>query len=148
MIHVIFEDGTAVETARQHVAQRLATSRGVLPEGVTPYLAPESPATGQVFWYTVEGTNHDLRELREIQDWFIGPQLAGLPGVAEVASVGGHTSEYTIEVDPARLRLFGISLDQIVQAVAAARPAGLETLPARRSVTQLSWMPLGHSQHP
>jgi Cu(I)/Ag(I) efflux system membrane protein CusA/SilA len=117
IIHVIFEDAVGVEAARDEVAQRLTRAGHDLPPDATPYLAPESPATGQIFWYTVEGKDRDLRELREIQDWFVRPALSSVPGVAEVASVGGFAGEYQIEVDPLRLRLHGVSLESVVDAV-------------------------------
>ena len=120
MIHVIFEDEIGIEAARQEVTQQLTHAGQTLPTGVTPYLAPESPATGQIFWYTVEGQNRDLQELREIQDRYLQPQLSSIAGVAEVASVGGFLMEYQVEVDPLRLRLYGISLAKVVDAVAAA----------------------------
>jgi Cu(I)/Ag(I) efflux system membrane protein CusA/SilA len=117
MIHVIFEDVISVEAARTAVGQRLTRANRELPPDALPYLAPESPATGQIFWYTVEGVGRDLRELREIQDWYVGPQISSVPGVAEVASVGGFTSEYQIEVDPHRLQLHGVLLADVVKAV-------------------------------
>jgi Cu(I)/Ag(I) efflux system membrane protein CusA/SilA len=117
MIHVIFEEGIGVEAARLAVSQRLTRAGQDLPAGAMPYLAPESPATGQIFWYTVEGKDRDLAELREFQDWFVRPQLSSVSGVAEVASVGGFASEYQIEVDPRRLQLHGVPLANIVEAV-------------------------------
>jgi Cu(I)/Ag(I) efflux system membrane protein CusA/SilA len=117
MIHVIFEDGVRNEAARRDVAQRLTRAVQQLPPDASPYLAPESPATGQIFWYTVEGNGRDLRELREIQDWYVRPQLSSVAGVAEVASVGGFASEYQIEVDPLRLQLHGVMLAGLVEAV-------------------------------
>ena len=75
-----------------------------MPPGVTPYLAPDATAVGQIFWYTVEGTGRDLSELRSIQDWYVRYQLGSVPGVAEVASVGGAPREYQIDLDPNKLR--------------------------------------------
>jgi Cu(I)/Ag(I) efflux system membrane protein CusA/SilA len=123
MIHVIFEEGIGVEEARTAVSQRLTRAHQELPADASPYLAPESPATGQIFWYTVEGSGRDLRELREIQDGLVRPQLSSIPGVAEVASVGGVTSEYQIEVDPQRLQLYSVTLSQLVAAVRDANSA-------------------------
>ncbi len=89
MITIIFDDSTDYYFARQRVLERLSTAATLLPSGVTPYMAPDATAVGQIFWYTVEGTGHDLSELRSIQDWFVRYQLSSVPGVAEVASVGG-----------------------------------------------------------
>jgi Cu(I)/Ag(I) efflux system membrane protein CusA/SilA len=117
MIHVIFEDGVDFRAARREVAERLARAGGALPPGVTPSLAPDAAATGQIFWYTVEGPGSDLGKLRSIQDWYVRPQLNSVPGVAEVASVGGYPVEYQIEVDPLRLRAYGATLADVVRAV-------------------------------
>src|SRR5215468_6707702 len=102
MINVIFEDGVEFCAARQRVAERLARAAGALPAGVAPYLAPDAVATGQVFWYTVEGPGYDLGRLRAVQDWYVRYQLQSVPGVAEVASVGGYAAEYAVEIDPQR----------------------------------------------
>ena len=119
---VIFDDTVDVPTARRRLADRLATSdaRSRLPLGVTPRLGPDGPATGQIFWYTVEGGGLDLGRLRAIQDGYVGPQLAALPGVAEVASVGGMIAEIHVEADPVRLRLHRVAPADLVAAVASA----------------------------
>ncbi len=119
---VIFGDSVDVATARRGLADRLATSdaKERLPAGVTPRLAPDSPATGQIFWYTVEGGGFDLGRLRAIQDWYVKPQLAAVSGVAEVASVGGMAPEFQVEADPVRLRLHKVALMDVVAAVSAA----------------------------
>ena len=89
MITIIFDDDTDYYFARQRVLEKLSIASTFLPPGVTPYLAPDATAVGQIFWYTVEGEGKDLSELRSIQDWFVRYQLNSVPGVAEVASVGG-----------------------------------------------------------
>src|SRR5256885_641771 len=89
------------------------------PGGVVP-APPDAAATGQIFWYTVEGAGLDPGRLRAVQDWYVRPQLAAVPGVAEVASVGGFPPEYQVEVDPARLRAFGLTAGQVAKAVARA----------------------------
>src|SRR5262249_47395143 len=109
--------------ARQQVAERLTRAGSTLPAGVTPYLAPDAVATGQIFWYTVEGPGQDLGRLRALQDWYVRPQLNSVPGVAEVASVGGYPMGYQVEVDPHRLRARGISLADVLQAVARCNSA-------------------------
>jgi Cu(I)/Ag(I) efflux system membrane protein CusA/SilA len=117
MISVIFEDGVDFAAARDRVERRLPGAQAALPAGVVPRLAPDAAATGQIFWYTVEGTGYDLGRLRAVQDWYVRPQLASVPGVAEVASVGGHTVEYVVEIDPDRLRVCGLVLSDVLQAV-------------------------------
>src|SRR5207249_10721043 len=72
---------------------------------------------GHVFWYTVEGQGYSLRDLRSLQDWFIRYQLNSVPGVAEVASIGGELRQYQIDVDPNRLRAFKLPLSAVVDAV-------------------------------
>ena len=117
MLHVIFEDSVGVATARRRVDEQLTRGAADLPAGVRPYLAPEAPATGQIFWYTVEGAGYDLGQLRAIQDWYVRHQLASVAGVAEVASVGGFPIEYQIDVDPHKLALHGVTLGEVVAAV-------------------------------
>lgn len=124
MIHLIFDDQVEIEAARRVVTERLAGVREDLPEGVAPSLAPDSPATGQIFWYTVEGQGCDLGRLRTIQDWHVRHQLASVPGVAEVASVGGFGVELHVEVDPLALASQGVSLAQVAAAVQASNAAG------------------------
>ena len=89
MITIIFDEATDYYFARQRVLEKLSIASTFLPPGVIPYLAPDATAVGQIFWYTVEGDGRDLSELRSIQDWFVRYQLNSVPGVAEVASVGG-----------------------------------------------------------
>ncbi|MFO0900781.1 MAG: efflux RND transporter permease subunit [Pirellulales bacterium] len=124
MIHLIFDDHVEIEAARRAVTERLAGVREDLPESVTPSLAPDSPATGQIFWYTVEGQGYDLGRLRTIQDWHVRHQLASVPGVAEVASVGGFSVELHVEVDPLALARQGVTLAQVAVAVQASNTAG------------------------
>ncbi len=117
MINVIFEDSVDLYWARTRVLERLNLVKAQLPDGVTPTLGPDASGVGQIFWYTVEGDGHNLRDLRTLQDWFIRYQLNAIPGVAEVASVGGHVQQYQIDVDPNRLRAYSIPLSQVVEAV-------------------------------
>ena len=120
MVSIIFEEGVDPATARAEVSERLARAGSALPAGVVPALAPDAAATGQIFWYTLEGANYDLAQLRAAQDWYVRPQLSSVPGVAEVASVGGYVGEYAIDVDPRRLQAFGVKLSDVLQAVAGA----------------------------
>src|SRR4051794_34061472 len=118
MITIIFDDATDFYFARERVLEKLSIASTFLPPGVTPYLAPDATSVGQIFWYTVEGDGKDLSELRSIQDWFVRYQLNSVPGVAEVASVGGAPKEYQIDLDPNKLRAYGISLGEVYSAVA------------------------------
>jgi Cu(I)/Ag(I) efflux system membrane protein CusA/SilA len=117
MIYVIFEDNVELYFARTRVLERLSLIAKILPQGVTPTLGPDATGVGHVFWYTVESPTLSLRELRSLQDWFIRYQLNAVPGVAEVASVGGHVQQYQIDVDPNRLRTYNLPLGAVVAAV-------------------------------
>src|ERR687883_645960 len=110
MINVIFEDNVDLYFARTRVLERLNLLTKALPQGVVPTLGPDATGVGHVFWYTVEGKGYALRDLRSLQDWFVRYQLNAVPGVAEVASVGGVVRQYQIDVDPNRLRAFNLSL--------------------------------------
>jgi Cu(I)/Ag(I) efflux system membrane protein CusA/SilA len=117
MINIIFEDSVDLYWARTRVLERLNLVTKQLPEGVVPTLGPDASGVGQIFWYTVEGNGYNLRDLRTLQDWFIRYQLNSVPGVAEVASVGGYVQQYQIDVDPDRLRAYSIPLSMVVEAV-------------------------------
>ncbi|HET7218608.1 MAG TPA: CusA/CzcA family heavy metal efflux RND transporter, partial [Vicinamibacterales bacterium] len=117
MIYVVFEDEVDLYFARARVLERMSLVAKRLPPGVTPALGPDATGVGHVFWYTVESPAHSLRELRTLQDWFIRYQLNAVPGVAEVASVGGHVQQYQIDVDPNRLRAYNLPLSAVVAAV-------------------------------
>src|SRR6058998_3033113 len=117
MINVIFEDSVDLYWARTRVLERLNLVTRQLPAGVTPTLGPDATGVGQIFWYTVEGEGYDLRDLRTLQDWFIRYQLNSVPGVSEVASVGGYVQQYQIDVDPNRLRAYNIPLSTVIDAV-------------------------------
>jgi Cu(I)/Ag(I) efflux system membrane protein CusA/SilA len=123
MVSVIFEDAVDFHTARRQVGERLAGAGAALPPSVTPALAPDAAATGQIFWYTVEGPGYDLGQLRSVQDWYVRHQLNAVPGVAEVASVGGYPVEYQVEVDPNRLRAYRVTLGDVLKAVSHANAA-------------------------
>ena len=118
MIYAIFEDGVDLYFARSRVLERLNLVTTALPKGVVPTLGPDATGVGHVFWYTIESDRHSLQELRSLQDWFVRYQLNAVPGVAEVASVGGHVRQYQIDVDPVKLRGYGIPLSTVVMAVA------------------------------
>src|SRR3954463_16344576 len=117
VIYVVFEDNVELYFARARVLERMSLVTKSLPTGVTPTLGPDATGVGHVFWYTVESPSHSLRELRTLQDWFVRYQLNSVPGVAEVASVGGFVQQYQIDVDPNRLRLYKLPLSAVVTAV-------------------------------
>jgi Cu(I)/Ag(I) efflux system membrane protein CusA/SilA len=116
MINVIFEDNVDIYFARTRVLERLSLASSFLPAGVTPMLGPDATGVGQVFWYTVEGP-YDSGTLHSIQDWFIKYQLSSVPGVAEVASIGGFVRQYQIDVDPVKLRAYNIPLREVLSAI-------------------------------
>src|SRR5215208_288725 len=117
MINVIFEDNVDLYWARTRVLERLNLVTKQLPEGVIPTLGPDATGVGQIFWYTLESDRLNLRDLRTLQDWYVRYQLNSVPGVAEVASVGGYVQQYQVDVDPNKLRGYGIPLSVVVEAV-------------------------------
>ena len=120
MIYVIFEDSADIYWARTRVLERLNYASSLLPAGVTPTLGPDGTGVGHVFWYTVEGEGYDLEQLRTLQDWFVRYQLSTVPGVAEVASIGGFVREYQIDLDPNRLFSYNVTTAQVAEAVKKA----------------------------
>lgn len=132
-VYVIFEDGTDMYWARSRVLEYMNEVAAELPAGVTPTLGPDATGVGWVFQYALvdESGRHDLQELRSLQDWNVRYAVEGVPGVAEVASVGGFVKEYDILIDPNALRGYGIPLSQVVRAVRASnRDVGGQTLEA------------------
>ncbi|MFH2035271.1 MAG: CusA/CzcA family heavy metal efflux RND transporter [Candidatus Zixiibacteriota bacterium] len=118
-IYIIFDDGTDIYWARSRVLEYLSQMSGRLPQGVAPQLGPDATGVGWIYQYAlVDSTNqHDLAELRSIQDWFLKYELASVEGVADVASVGGYVKQYQIEVDPRKLDYYGIPLKHLIMAV-------------------------------
>ena len=117
MIYVVLDDDVDLYFARTRVLERLNLVSKTLPGGAIPTLGPDATGVGHVFWYTVESATHSLRDLRSLQDWFIRYQLNAVPGVAEVASVGGTVQQYQIDIDPNRLKTYGLPLSAVVAAV-------------------------------
>ncbi|HVZ73839.1 MAG TPA: CusA/CzcA family heavy metal efflux RND transporter [Polyangia bacterium] len=117
--YVIFEEGTDIYWARSRVLEYLNGLRGSLPEGVSPNLGPDATGIGWVFQYAlVDKTGkHGLDDLRTFQDFTLRYALGSVPGVAEVASIGGYQKQYQVTVDPTRLRAYGITLDQVTEAI-------------------------------
>lgn len=117
MIYVIFEDKADIYWARTRVLERLNYAAALLPPNVRPTLGPDGTGVGHVFWYTIEGKGYDLEQLRTLQDWFVRYQLNTVPGVAEVASIGGFVREYQINIDPNRLFSYDVKIGDVVEAV-------------------------------
>ena len=117
MIYVIFNDNADIYWARTRVLERLNYAASLLPSGVTPTLGPDGTGVGQVFWYTIEGKGYNLEQLRTLQDWFVRYQLNTVPGVAEVASIGGLVREYQIDLSPNKLWAYHIKLRDVMNAV-------------------------------
>ncbi|MFC1563948.1 efflux RND transporter permease subunit [candidate division KSB1 bacterium] len=116
-VYVIFEDGTDMYWARSRVLEYLSTASTRLPGGVAPKLGPDATGLGWAFEYILESDRHDLAELRSIQDWYLKYELSSVPGVAEVASIGGFVSQYQVEVDPNKLLAYNIPLSKVIQAI-------------------------------
>ena len=116
-VYIIFEDGTDLYWARSRVLEYLNFVSGRLPQGITPQLGPDATGVGWVYEYTVESDKHDLQQLRSIQDWYLRYQLMSVPGVSEVASIGGFVKQYQVEVDPIKLLAYNIPLNKIKQAI-------------------------------
>lgn len=120
LVYVLFADGTDLYWARSRVLETMDGARNRLPTGVTPVLGPDASGVGWVYEYALVSDNHSLQELRSLQDWFVRYELSGVPGVSEVASVGGFVKQYQVTVDPEKLRSYGIALGDVEAAIAAA----------------------------
>ncbi len=117
-VYVIFEEGTDIYWARSRVLESLAGLADRLPPGVTPQLGPDATGVGWAFMYVMNSPERSLAELRSYQDWYLRFGLSSVQGVSEVASIGGFVRQYQVEVDPIRLRAYGISLGTVKQAIA------------------------------
>src|SRR5471032_3108921 len=116
-VYVIFDDGTDPYWARSRVLEYLSSITGQLPKGVTPSLGPDATGVGWAFMYSINSTNRNLADLRSIQDWYLKYQLTAVPGVSEVASIGGFVKQYQVTVDPTKLRAYNLSLNEVSQAI-------------------------------
>jgi Cu(I)/Ag(I) efflux system membrane protein CusA/SilA len=116
-VYIIFKDGTDMYWARSRVLEYLNYVSGRLPMGVTPTLGPDATGVGWVFEYVLESDRLDLSQLRSIQDWFLRYELTGVPGVAEVASIGGFVKQYQVIIDPNKLLAFNIPLQKVKMAI-------------------------------
>ena len=121
-VYIIFEDGTDLYWARTRVLEYLSALRSKLPASVTPSLGPDATGLGWIYQYALEDTTGrlNLAELRGVQDWYLRYALTAVPGVAEVASVGGFEKQYQIDIDPARLLAFGIPITRVMTALQSA----------------------------
>src|SRR5210317_22748 len=118
-VYIIFEEGTDLYWARSRVLEYLNFVAGRLPVGVTPSLGPDATGVGWIYEYVLQDTNgqHDLQQLRSIQDWYLRYELTAVPGVAEVASVGGFVKQYQVEVDPTKLLAYNLSIQKVRMAI-------------------------------
>ncbi len=121
-VYVLFEDGTDLYWARSRVLEYLNQVQSRMPEGAKPALGPDATGVGWVYEYALvdRSGHHDLSELRSLQDWFLRYELKTLPGVAEVASIGGMVKQYQVVLDPVKLAAYGVTHQQVVAAIQAA----------------------------
>jgi Cu(I)/Ag(I) efflux system membrane protein CusA/SilA len=117
LVYVLFEDGTDLYWARSRVLEYMNGLGQRLPRDVEPTLGPDATGVGWVFEYVLESDSLDLAELRTLQDWYIRYQLTAVPGVSEVASLGGFVRQYQVEVDPEKLRAYGVPVMRVVDAI-------------------------------
>ncbi|MFN7783337.1 MAG: efflux RND transporter permease subunit [Lysobacterales bacterium] len=121
-VYVLFEDGTDPYWARSRVLEYLSQARAELPDSVEPALGPDASGVGWVYQYALvdRSGGHDLSELRALQDWFLRLELQALPGVSEVATVGGMERQYQAIIDPLRLRQYGVQINDVAARIRAA----------------------------
>ena len=117
MVYIIFDDGTDIYWARSRVIEYLSSMKNDLPKGVAPQLGPDATGLGWVFQYVLKSDKRDLQELRSIQDWFLKYELSAIPGVSEVASIGGYVKQYQVNIDPTKLASYDISLNKVKMAI-------------------------------
>jgi Cu(I)/Ag(I) efflux system membrane protein CusA/SilA len=115
--YVIFEDGTDLYWARSRVLEYLSGLANELPDGVTPQLGPDATGVGWAFMYVLNSPTRPLDELRSLQDFYLRYGLMSVEGVSEVASLGGFVRQYQVEVDPVKLRAFGVAISEIKRAI-------------------------------
>ncbi|OGJ87306.1 MAG: cation transporter [Candidatus Raymondbacteria bacterium RifOxyA12_full_50_37] len=129
LVYIIFDDGTDMYWARSRVLEYLNYAQKNLPSGITPTLGPDATGVGWVFEYALTSKKRSLAELRSLQDWYLKYELASVPGVSEVASVGGYVKQYQVTLDPARLQAYGISSTMVEMAIKNSNSdAGGETV--------------------
>ena len=118
-VYIIFEDGTDLYWARSRVLEYLNFVSGRLPAGVTPSLGPDATGVGWIYEYILMDTTgkHDLQKLRSLQDWYLRYELTAVPGVSEVASIGGFVKQYQVEVDPNKLLAYDLPIQKVRMAI-------------------------------
>jgi Cu(I)/Ag(I) efflux system membrane protein CusA/SilA len=118
-VFVVFEDGTDLYWARSRVLEYMQQIQGRLPEGVHPVIGPDATGAGWIYEYALVDHSHQrsLADLRSLQDWYLRYQLETVPGVAEVATIGGFVRQYQVNLDPAKLRAYGIPLSTVIEKV-------------------------------
>ncbi|HGK6636312.1 TPA: efflux RND transporter permease subunit, partial [Legionella pneumophila] len=118
-VYIIFEDGTDIYWARSRVLEYMSQLAGKLPEGVTPQLGPDATPVGWIYQYALVDDNgkHNLAELRTFQDWYLRYWLRAVPGVSEVASVGGFVKQYQVNLDPVKVLAYNLSVPEIVEKI-------------------------------
>jgi Cu(I)/Ag(I) efflux system membrane protein CusA/SilA len=121
-VFVVFEDGTDLYWARSRVVEYLQQIQGKLPEAVHPSIGPDATGAGWVYEYALvdHGHSQSLADLRSLQDWYLRYQLATVPGVAEVATIGGFVRQYQVNLDPDKLRAYGIPLSTVIDKIRAS----------------------------
>ncbi len=121
-VYVIFDDDTDLYWARARVLEYLNGLKGKLPSTVTPTLGPDATGLGWIYQYALEDTTGrlDLAELRSVQDWYLRYALTAVPGVSEVATVGGFEKQYQIDLDPAKLLAYGVPITRVMSAIQSA----------------------------
>jgi Cu(I)/Ag(I) efflux system membrane protein CusA/SilA len=116
-VYIIFEDGTDMYWARSRVLEYLNYASKNLPAGVTPTLGPDATGVGWVYEYVLKSKNHNLQELRSLQDWYLRYQLTSVDGVSEVASIGGFVKQYQVTLDPDKLLAYNLPISRVKQAI-------------------------------
>jgi len=118
-IFVVFEDGTDLYWARSRVLEYIQQLQGVLPKNVSPMIGPDATGAGWVYEFAVidRSQQHNLADLRSLQDWYLRYQLETVPGVAEVASIGGFIRQYQVNLDPNKLRAYNVPLSTVIDRV-------------------------------
>ena len=118
-VYIIFEDGTDLYWARSRVLEYLNFVAGRLPSGISPSLGPDATGVGWIYEYALTDASgkHDLQQLRSLQDWYLKYELTSVPGVSEVASIGGFVKQYQVEVDPNKLLAYDLSINRVRQAI-------------------------------
>ncbi len=142
-IYIIFDEDVDFYWSRSRILEKLnSLPKGTIPQGPQPTLGPDATGLGQIFWYTIEGRDENdnptggwgLDKLRSVQDYFVRYALSSASGVSEVASIGGFVKEYQIQIDPDKLKQYGISLNQVANAVRKTnRETGAKTIEINRA---------------